>query len=81
MKNKITLTDRLVDLRKKVGFNRNELHEKLGITCATIKNWETGRRSPNARLLEKYADYFDVSIDYLMGRTNNPKVNDPIKES
>lgn len=41
----------------------------------TISQYETGAREPCFKDLIAIADYFDVSIDYLVGRTDNPKVN------
>lgn len=41
----------------------------------TISRYETGERQPGMAELILLADYFDVSIDYLLGRTENPKTN------
>ena len=41
---------------------------QLGITQASLSAWETGKASPGSRILEKLADIFGVSTDYLLGR-------------
>ncbi len=41
----------------------------------TISRYETGEREADYKTLILFADYFDVSIDYLLGRTENPKIN------
>lgn len=41
----------------------------------TISRYETGEREADYKTLILFADYFNVSIDYLLGRTENPKVN------
>ena len=48
---------------------------ELGMSQNTISRYETGTREPSHDELITIADYFDVSIDYLLGRTDNPKVN------
>lgn len=52
-----------------------QLGEQVGSTKATIGNFENGNKKPSLDLLIKLADYFEVSIDYLVGRTDNPDVN------
>ena len=48
---------------------------ELGMSQNTISRYETGAREPSHDELILIADYFDVSIYYLLGRTDNPKVN------
>lgn len=60
--------DVLKDLRKGKGIKQNELAEVFDLERTAIGKWETGKNKPNADTLEKLADYFNVSIDYLMGR-------------
>lgn len=47
----------------------------LSLTQNSISRYETGEREAGYALLIKFADYFDVSVDYLLERTDNPKVN------
>lgn len=55
-------------LRKSKDLTQKEIAEDLGITQPTYQQWESGKRSPTAETLEKLADYFDVTTDYLLGR-------------
>ncbi|MBO5907387.1 MAG: helix-turn-helix transcriptional regulator [Clostridia bacterium] len=50
-------------------MKQSELAEATGINQRTISNYETGKTEPDAAALIKLADFFNVSIDYLVGRT------------
>lgn len=62
-------------IRKEKGISQLKLALDLNTNQNTISRYETGEREPGINELIKLADYFDVSIDYLVGRTNNPKIN------
>lgn len=47
----------------------------LNMSQNSISRYETGEREPDFASLIKFADYFNVSVDYLLGRTNNPEIN------
>ena len=66
---------RLKELRKKKGISQLRLATDLNTTQNTISRYETGEREPGIDELVKIADYFNVSVDYLIGRTENPKMN------
>ena len=66
---------RLKELRKKKGISQLRLATDLNTTQNTISRYETGEREPGINELIKIADYFNVSVDYLIGRTENPKMN------
>ena len=66
---------RLKELRKKKGLSQLRLATDLNTTQNTISRYETGEREPGIDELIKIADYFNVSVDYLIGRTENPKAN------
>lgn len=61
-------------LRTAAGFTQVEIAEKLGISRSTIGMYETGAREPDFDTLEKIADFFNVDIDYLLGRTDKTTV-------
>ena len=65
---------RLKELRKKKGVSQLKLATDLNTTQNTISRYETGEREPGINELIKIADYFNVSVDYLIGRTENPKM-------
>ena len=62
--------ERLRELREKHGLTQKELGNALNVTSQTISNYEIGKREPEISEFIKLADYFGVSIDYLIGRTN-----------
>ena len=59
---------RLRELRERRGMTQKELAEKLHISTAAMNMFETGKRTPSRETLEHIADYFNVDIDYLIGR-------------
>ena len=63
--------DMLVFLRKREGLSQFELGEKLGLTKSTISMYENGRRKPSFEALEAIADFFNVSINFLMGKNDS----------
>ena len=66
---------KLKELRQKRGLSQLKLATELNMSQNTISRYETEERQAGYNELIALADYFDVSIDYLLGRTNNPKVN------
>ena len=62
--------ERLLDLRKSKGLSQAELSKKLDVSVSVICYWETDRSEPTAPNLDKIADFFGVSVDYLLGRTD-----------
>ena len=65
---------RLKEIRKQKGISQLKLALDLNTNQNTISRYETGEREPGIYELIKLADYFDVSIDYLLGRTDNPEL-------
>lgn len=57
-------------LRNEKNMSQQELAEALGISKSSINMYERGERQPNFEVLETIADFFNVDIDYLLGRTN-----------
>ncbi len=66
---------RLKEIRTKSGISQLKLATDLNMNQNTISRYETGERQAGYSELIALADYFDVSIDYLLGRTDNPKTN------
>ncbi|MCO7128197.1 helix-turn-helix domain-containing protein [Sporolactobacillus shoreicorticis] len=72
---------RLTQLREERGWTKTYTAEKLGIkTMSTYANWEYGIRTPDSEMLTKIADLFDISTDFLLGRTNVRNQNTADKE-
>ena len=64
---------RLKELRKSKGLSQLRLATDLNTTQNTISRYETGEREPGIAELIKIADYFHVSVDYLIGHTDDPR--------
>lgn len=62
---------RLKELRKEKGISQLKLAMDLSTNQNTISRYETGEREADYEMLIKIADYFNVSVDYLLGRTEN----------
>lgn len=67
--------ERLKYLQKNNNVTKKSIADAIGISVRNYYRYETGEQNPTLPILILFADYFDVSIDYLVGRTNNPKVN------
>jgi len=65
---------RLREIRKARGISQLKLALDLNTNQNTISRYETGEREPGIVELIKIADYFDISVDYLLERTNDPKM-------
>ena len=65
-----TFGERLRMLRKEKGMTGQELGKVFNVTKTAVSNWENGNRFPDENILKKISDYFNVSIDYLLGRTD-----------
>ena len=66
---------RLKALREKRGISQLKLAMDLDMNQNSISRYKTGAREADYKSIIKFADYFDVSIDYLLERTDNPKTN------
>lgn len=64
--------EKIKELADKKGISINRLEEQLGFSRNTIYNMKT--KKPNAERVAAIADYFNVSTDYLLGRTDNPRI-------
>lgn len=67
---------RLKTLREEKGLSQAAFAKDFGVAQSTVGNWEAGTREPNFETVQKIADYFDVSVDYLLCRTNESKITD-----
>ncbi len=65
--------ERLRQLRKEAGFRQDELASSLNFARATISYYETGTRIPDIQKICIIADFFNVSVDYILGRTDMKK--------
>lgn len=71
----IILKNNLKKLRLKSGYTQIAVQMKTGIEQALISKFESGERIPPTETLMLLADFYNVSMDYIMGRTDNPDIN------
>ena len=85
-----TFAQRLRELRNKKEITQTELGNIIGVSKSSVNMYERGAREPGFETLEAIADYFNVDMDYLMGRSEdkasssyepidkqNPEISDP----
>ena len=65
--------ERLRSLRKSIMLSQKDFAEKIGITQSAVNRYENNQAEAAYNTLLKYADYFDVSLDYIYGRTDQPQ--------
>lgn len=66
--------NRIAELREQRGWTQEELAYSLNITKSALSHYEKNHRKPDYEILIKLADKFNVSVDYLVGRTKHPKI-------
>ena len=66
------IAERLKVLRESVSLSQNKLGKLLGLPQSAINRYEHGQATPSSKAFILYADYFNVSLDYIFGRTDNP---------
>ncbi|AXQ77758.1 helix-turn-helix transcriptional regulator [Streptococcus sp. H49] len=72
--------ERLKVLRKEAGLTQKQIAEKLNMSQPAYLSWEKGKREPSAKTLEKFATFFNVSTDYLLGKTDDKRTPEKILE-
>ena len=65
--------ERIRSLRESMNYSQVKFAETFGIGQSSVVRYEKGEASPSLELLVKIADYYDVSLDYVLGRTDNPQ--------
>lgn len=67
------LAIRLRSLRKDKRLSREKVAAAVGISSRTYQRYENDEREPDAPIMKAMADYYDVSADYLLGRSDTPR--------
>lgn len=67
------VAQRLKSLREGIGVSQARFAQMLGSTQASVNRYENAQSSPPLKTLIWYADFFDVSMDYIFGRTDKPQ--------
>lgn len=70
------LNARLISLRKSKKKTQQDIADYLGLTRPAYTAYERGNRHPDYDTLQKLADYYEVTTDYLLGRSDNPRMNE-----
>lgn len=73
-----TFGERLKQLREERNLTQADLAKTIHVPRATLANWEINRADPGIKMAQYLADYFKVSVDYLLGRSDNPGPTDEI---
>lgn len=75
-----TIGERIKELREEKGINQLELSKILNVHKGSVSNWENNKRTPDADMLTKIADFFNCSIDYLLDRSEIKTIDNKTKE-
>ena len=67
-----TFHETLAALRKKRGLSQRQVAAQLGISQALLSHYENGAREPGLSFVCRVCEYYEVSADYLLGRTDTP---------
>ena len=72
------MVERILQLLKDRGVTAYKLTSDLGIGSGSVSDWKKGRAKPSYGSLVKIADYFDVAVEYLEGKTDIPEKKQPL---
>lgn len=78
MENQSVFYERLCEMASLLGGTANTVARKVGLSNATATKWKNGA-IPNGETLCAIADYLDCSVDYLLGRTDNPQAHKSVE--
>ena len=70
---------RIKELRKQKKLTQKQLADRINVDCSSVTKWETGKANPDFEKQKFLADFFNVSIDYLLGRETTPQSADTKK--
>lgn len=72
---------RLAEIRKAAEISQKDLAEQIGYSQNMISQWENGSRDPNTEVLKKLANFFNVTIDFLLGYVPINQLSDKFSEN
>ena len=72
--------NRIVQLRKQIGYTQKELAESMGVGLSTVAMWESGKRTPSFKTLNDLSDLFDKKIEYILGTSDDDSSVKPTEE-
>lgn len=71
---------RIKYLREKSNLSQKEFAKKIGVSNTVLSRYESGDRKPDYEILQTIADYFEVSTDYLLGRTDKQEPTSTLQD-
>ncbi|MEK3688808.1 helix-turn-helix domain-containing protein [Paenibacillus sp. FSL R10-2736] len=74
------ISKRIKKLRIQNGLTQSQLGDAIGVTKVSISGYESKKRIPDVNTLIRLADYFEVSVDFLIGREGGAYIKDLLKE-
>lgn len=77
----MSISERLIEIRKNNGYTRTRLADELGKPYRTITNYETGEREPGHDYIIQIAKMFNVTTDYILGLSDNPHITSDNKQT
>ncbi len=75
------MSNRLKELRKRNHLTLEELGHNVGMLNSTLSQYENGKRNPNSEILEKLANFFNVSVSYVLGAYSKKEILEVLKNS
>jgi len=77
---KVQFASIIKKLREEKKLSQKDIADHLGVTRQAVNSYECGRREPDYEVLVKLADYFGVTVDYLLGRTTDKNTNKNVND-
>ena len=71
----MTIGEKIFELRKEKGVSQETMAFELNVSRQAVSKWETDQSIPDLDKIKSLAEYFNVSIDYILCRTSKPEVN------
>ncbi len=71
----MNFSERIIEIKLNKNLLQKDIANAIGVSPRNYQRYEKGEQQPTLPIVIKLADYFDVSIDYLVGRTDNPQIN------
>ena len=68
----MSFSDRIIQLKKERKLLQKDIASSVGLSLRAYQYYEKGQHEPTLSVLLRLADYFDVSLDYLVGRSDDP---------
>jgi transcriptional regulator with XRE-family HTH domain len=72
----MVFSERLKALRREKRITQQQIADRFGVTKSTVSRWEKGSFEPDTEKLKEIADYFGVTVDYLLGNDENQEIKD-----